>query len=167
MVNKTFASTALQAVAHEITDRKLSIKKEVATLKTYKKLLTSLLNQISFVESRTNYVCVSPNSSSVNVYITLRGLNGFKDELLEKLITVVTDFGDSNFNHVKCTTDECAQVMNRNYNYGFYSTPERSSWNYDIAVQISAYVSSDSPTCKKIKVGEEIKVVDKFEIVCD
>jgi hypothetical protein len=97
---------------------------------------------------------ISVNRSSI--YVTYRGLSGFKDLRLDTTLCGLVNIG-------KATgTQDYASLLNRDYMFEV---------SFDdgtlISVIISAYVSEDSKTCRKIKVGEEYKTVDKFEIVCD
>jgi hypothetical protein len=91
-------------------------------------------------------VCETPN---INVY--MRDLTGFKDERLTGLLSMLADIG------ITERTSDCAEILNRAYRFRVD----------DMNVRIDAYVMDESPTCRKVQIGEEIRVVPKYQIECD
>jgi len=85
------------------------------------------------------------------IEVGLNKLDGFKDPVLVKILDFLMDKSTS----VKTT--DWPNWMNRDYNIEME----------DVVICISAYVRSDSPTCRKVKIGTKIEEVDQFELVCD
>jgi hypothetical protein len=83
---------------------------------------------------------------------SMYNLSSFKDSSLEDLLTKLLD---NNF--IPKETSDYPNILNKDFSF------EKDN----ILIKIAAYVASDSPTCRKVKVGEEIQVVDKYEIQCD
>ena len=109
------------------------------------------------------YVGASAWSTSANVVISVKGLEGFKDvRLLNLLLLAETALG-VNFNR---TADWLGgDALNRDFNGYIYPDPANGSEYIDLT--ISAYVKTDSPTCRKVQVGIEVQEVPKYEIQCD
>lgn len=85
------------------------------------------------------------------IEVSLNKLSGFKDPVLVKILDFLMD------KSLSVKTSDYANWLNRDY------TIEME----DVCVSISAYVRSDSPTCRKVKVGVQIQEVEQFELVCD
>ena len=107
------------------------------------------------------YASISVSGSSVYVYVTMSGLDGFKDErLVNAMMGLMLACEDW-----EMETKDSAEILNRNFKFSKAITreDEKRFWTH---VTIAAYVRSDSPTCQKVVVGQETKVVDKYEIIC-
>ena len=82
-------------------------------------------------------------------------LDGFKDGefmgKLERLIDLTDDWVQETKDH--------AESLRRTYEFRYG----------DLEVRVIGYAKEDNPTCRKVKVGEEIKTVveEKFEIICE
>ena len=85
------------------------------------------------------------------IEVSLNKLDGFKDPVLVKILDFLMD------KSLSVKTSDYANWLNRDY------TIEMD----DVYVAISAYVRSDSPTCRKVKVGVQIQEVEQFELICD
>jgi len=85
------------------------------------------------------------------IEVSLNKLEGFKDPVLVKILDFLMD------KSLSVKTTDYANWLNRDY------TIEME----DVYVSISAYVRSDSPTCRKVKVGVQIQEVEQFELICD
>ena len=83
--------------------------------------------------------------------VSLNKLEGFKDPVLVKILDYLMD------RSIRVKTTDYAQWMNRDFEIEMD----------EVKINISAYVRSDSPTCRKVKVGTKIEEVDQFERVCD
>ena len=94
--------------------------------------------------------------SKSNIYVVYRNLSSLKDLRLDTTLCGLLNIGRA------CGTQDYASLINRDYMFEV---------SFDdgtlISVIVSAYVSEDSKTCRRVKVGQELKTVDKFEIVCD
>jgi hypothetical protein len=100
----------------------------------------------------------SPGSMRVSITASVRDIDGFKCPKLGALLALFIDADDT-------TTTDYATWMNRDYSFTF----NIEGSNDQITVGISAYVKSDSATCRKVL--KETKVVQTeqqiFEMICD
>jgi hypothetical protein len=55
------------------------------------------------------------------------------------------------------TTRDWPEYLNRDYSFELDA----------VIVSISAFVRTDSPTCRKVQTGVKVEEVAQFEIVCD
>ena len=85
------------------------------------------------------------------IEVSLNKLDGFKDPVLVKILDFLMD------KSLSVKTSDSANWLNRDY-------PIEMD---DVYVAISAYVRSDSPTCRKVKVGVQIQEVEQYELICD
>ena len=87
------------------------------------------------------------------VEFVIREATGFKDDSVAMAMSYVMGIGFE----AKGNTYENAEYLHREYRF------ERP----DMAVCFEVRVKSDSPTCRKVKVGEETLKISKYEIECD
>ena len=83
--------------------------------------------------------------------VNLNALESFKDPQLVGLLEFFSSKTE------KVTTRDWPQYLNRDFSFELD----------DVIVSISAYVRSDSPTCRKVQTGIKIEEVPQFELVCD
>jgi len=86
-----------------------------------------------------------------SIEVSLNKLESFKDVQLVKLLDFFADQTE------KMGTRDWANYLNRDYTFELE----------DVIINISAYVRSDSPTCRKVQVGVKIEEVAQYELVCD
>jgi len=86
------------------------------------------------------------------IEVSLNGLDNFRDPQLVEML----DFFTSKTDKVT-TTDWTHAYTNRDYSFELD----------DVVVNISAYVRSDSPTCRRVQTGTEVQEVPQYRIVCD
>ena len=85
------------------------------------------------------------------IIVNLNALDSFKDTQLMGLLEFFSSKTD------KATTRDWPQYLNRDYTFELD----------DVLVSISAFVRTDSPTCRKVQTGVKIEEVPQFELVCD
>ena len=85
------------------------------------------------------------------IAVNLNALESFKDTQLMGLLEFFSSKTE------KTTTRDWPQYLNRDFSFELD----------DVVVDISAYVRSDSPTCRKVQTGVKIEEVPQFELVCD
>ena len=85
------------------------------------------------------------------IVVNLNALESFKDTQLMGLLEFFSSKTE------KVTTRDWPQYLNRDYTFELD----------DVLVNISAYVRTDSPTCRKVQTGVKIEEVPQFELVCD
>ena len=133
--------------------------KKATRLATDRMLLRALYAPIfvNLTENDSIYIYTHDNNR-VQFVVYMRELDSFKDARLTSTISSAMDLiGD------KVKETDFAQYEHKEY---------RISTNNIYAVeqaelQINAYVKSDSPTCRKIQIGTEIKAVPKYKFECN
>jgi len=85
------------------------------------------------------------------IVVNLNALESFKDTQLLGLLEFFSGKTE------KVTTRDWPQYLNRDFSFELD----------DVVVDISAYVRSDSPTCRKVQTGVKVEEVPQFELVCD
>lgn len=128
--------------------RAANLRKQRASLMPILKLLAPLL------DSDSDYVYMNASTYQTSVHVTLKRLDGFKDQRLSRVLFAIMCLDAV---EEKDTTD-WAEALNRDY---------RFKVGADIEITVAAYVKSDSPTCRKVKIGEEMKLVAQYKIECD
>jgi hypothetical protein len=131
---------------------KRDIAEQIRSMQSNRRKYAHILNHIVTPEPGNGTINVSRSS----IYVSYRDLSGFKDLRLETTLEGLTFIGEVQ------NTKDWPSLLNRDY---VFDVPFADGSR--IQVMVSAYVSEDSKTCRKVKVGEEYKVVDKFELVCD
>lgn len=128
--------------------RAANLRKRRAELMPILKMLAPLLS------SETDYVYISAGTYTTSVNVTMRKLDGFKDDRLSQVLYVVMFLKGVEMSE----TTDYPESLNRDYHFKV---------GEDITITIGAYVKNDSPTCRKVKVGEEMKLVAQYKIECD
>ena len=135
------------------------LHKKVKRLTTDRMLLRALYAPIfvNLTENDSIYIYTHDNNR-IQFVVYMHDLDSFKDERLTSTISSAMELiGD------KVKETDFAQYEHKEY---------RISTNNIYAVeqaelQINAYVKSDSPTCRKIQIGTEIKAVPKYKFECN
>ena len=135
------------------------LHKKVKRLTTDRMLLRALYAPIfvNLTEDDSIYIYTHDNNR-VQFVVYMHELDSFKDERLTSTISSAMELiGD------KVKETDFAQYEHKEY---------RISTNNIYAVeqaelQINAYVKSDSPTCRKVQIGTEIKAVPKYKFECN
>ena len=133
--------------------------KKVKRLTTDRMLLRALYAPIfvNLTEDDSIYIYTHDNNR-IQFVVYMHDLDSFKDERLTSTISSAMELiGD------KVKETDFAQYEHKEY---------RISTNNIYAVeqaelQINAYVKSDSPTCRKVQIGTEIKAVPKYKFECN
>ena len=85
------------------------------------------------------------------IVVNLNALESFKDTQLLGLLEFFSGKTE------KVTTRDWPQYLNRDFSFELD----------DVVVEFSAYVRTDSPSCRKVLSGVKIEEVPQFELVCD
>lgn len=128
-------------------ERALELRKERKAVMPILKLLAPLLDESS------DHVYLNVGSLT-DVRVSMRRLEGFKDQRLTRLLFAIMCLDGVK----EQTTEDWAEALNRDYHFIVGDRTE---------ITVSAYVKSDSPTCRKVKIGEEMKLVAQYKIECD
>jgi hypothetical protein len=120
-------------------------------------LIACLLERLgAYADSGFAYVgtAYSNNANGGRVptfYMSINNTEGFTDPHVVSALEFLTrEFSD-------CSTQDYASSLGRSYQF------ERP----DMRVELVVYVKGDSPTCKRVEVGEETVVQKKYKIVCE
>jgi len=139
------ASDKSRRDGHELISKaKMLEEKRMKIRANYSAIFKDLDLSVHNLYMRTSYYKPS-------IEVSLNKLESFKDVQLVKLL----DFFASQTE--KMGTRDWANYLNRDYTFELE----------DVVVNISAYVRSDSPTCRKVQVGVKIEEVAQYELVCD
>jgi hypothetical protein len=98
----------------------------------------------------------SHSLTSCTMGVTLTNLTGFKDDRLVTVLDTVLSFDPEG-----CRSSDYPNNLNRDYRFDFPGS---------IIVCVYAYVVADSPTCRKVVVGEqyvEARTEYVFALECD
>jgi hypothetical protein len=131
---------------------KRDIANDIRRMQESRKKFHHVLNHIVTPEPSGGSIQVVRNA----VFVSYRNLASFKDLRLETTLEGLSFIGEPT------RTRDWAEYINRDYHF---DVPFADGTKINVVV--SAFVSGNSETCRKVKVGEEYKVVDKFELVCD
>jgi hypothetical protein len=103
---------------------------------------------------------VSHGTSTMYVSAYLNGLEGMKDPKLAGVLEYVNLQEPEDI-----TTDDTPEAMTRMFQFHWNTDVEGR--NRKLIVSIQASVKTDSPTCRKVEIGKEMKEVVKYKLVCD
>lgn len=84
-------------------------------------------------------------------YMSINDVEGFTDPAVMSALEFLTN------EFVEGSTQDYPSTMGRSYQF------ERP----DMRVELVVYVKSDSPTCRRVEVGQETQTVKKYKLVCD
>ena len=139
------ASSKTRREAHEMIEKaKILDQLRMKIRVNYSPIFKDLDLSVHNLYLRTGYY-------KPTIEVCLNKLESFKDAQLIKLLDFLTD------RTTNMTSRDYANWMNRDYSFELE----------DVYINISAYVRSDSPTCRKVKVGVTVQEVEEYELVCD
>ena len=139
------ASSKTRREAHEMIEKaKILDQLRMKIRVNYSPIFKDLDLSVHNLYLRTGYY-------KPTIEVCLNKLESFKDEQLIKLLDFLTD------RTTNMSSRDYANWMNRDYSFELE----------DVYINISAYVRSDSPTCRKVKVGVTVQEVEEYEFVCD
>jgi hypothetical protein len=142
-INEALAKSRREG--HELISKaKMLEEKKMKIRANYSAILKDLDLSVHNLYMRTGYYKPA-------IDISMNRLESFKDIQLTTLLDFFTSQTE------KASTKDWPQYLNRDYTFELE----------DVIVSISAFVKSDSPTCRKVKIGTRIEEVDQFELVCD
>ena len=147
-------SKATKAFASGLADAKRSVESATAQLnviKTNRKPIGKVLRALEKVTLANERMYLMVSNNQPHIYIGMYNLESFKDDRLANVLGYLSETMDN------MKSEDWPQSLNRDYRF-------TSSTH---SVTVSAYVRDDSPTCRKVVVGSELRTVEKFEIVCD
>ena len=139
------ASSKTRREAHEMIEKAKTLDQLRMKIRAnYSPIFKDLDLSVHNLYLRTGYY-------KPTIEVTLNKLESFKDDQLVKLLGFLTDRASN------MSSKDYANWMNRDFSFEME----------DVYVSISAYVRSDSPTCRKVQVGVTVQEVAEYELVCD
>lgn len=145
----------IKAINDQITSYKCEAEgymKKMRKIKKDRMLIRGLYSPV--FEGFTGDLYVHTYASEIHFTVYMHQLDSFKDEQLTTLLGRILDVVGAD-----------ASVAENDYaQYDYKSYRIRGS---DVLFEVTAYVKSDSPTCKKVMTGMEIKEVPKYKFVCE
>jgi len=139
------ASEKSRRDGHELISKaKMLEEKRMKIRANYSAIFKDLDLSVHNLYMRTSYYKPS-------IEVSMNKLESFKDPQLVKLLDFFADQTE------KMGTRDWANYLNRDYTFELE----------DVIINISAYVRSDSPTCRKVQVGVKIEEVAQYEMICD
>ena len=138
--------------------------KKATRLATDRMLLRALYAPIfvNLTENDSIYIYTHDNNR-VQFVVYMRELDSFKDARLTSTISSAMELiGD------KVKETDFAQYEHKEYRISSSTSAIYAQYADCVAdLQINAYVKTDSPTCRKIQIGTEIKAVPKYKFECN
>ena len=139
---------AMQTCRNEIKHQRAAIDRLQADRISLQLLCAVLFDRLKGLDTWTY---ISATSSRPIVNFSVSEADGFTDPRIVSALEFLT----KEFEEAK--TNESAEYLYRSYSF---SKPE-------VQVCFMVNVKSDSPTCKRVEVGEEMVVQKKYKIVCE
>jgi hypothetical protein len=154
------AASAFDSSLADLSEGVANAKKRVAILRSNKARIQKILRPIAMIVSGAGLTNVNAHisadaySDNFQIGIYLYGLESFKVPVLATLVEYLDGLCDEG----QVRTREWAESLNRDYHF---TLPKGHR------VSLCVYVKDDSPTCRKVVIGSEVKEVFKYEIQCD
>jgi hypothetical protein len=153
MRKQSLVSAAISGAVSSKQKAIADAKQEIGKIRTLKGTLTDIGKRIERQLDGLNVrMYVSCLWDAPELRVRISGLDGFKNE---QVLAVFEELADLGFESKK--THDYAEWLERYYPF------KRG----DIAVEFNVCVKSDSPTCRKVAIGEETVTQTKYAIQCD
>ena len=125
-------------------------------------ILTILTNEDAEKAWKQYTPSVHVYDESVSINVAMNRLESFKDPLLTETISDLLACAEW-----ESETTDYPSSLGREFEFKTKVIDEATGLSAEYRVAINAYVKSDSPTCRRVMIGTETKVVEKYEIQCD
>jgi hypothetical protein len=143
------STTILNNAVANAQESALNARNNVQALKGKRRLLGRILNAlIKAVGEQKHYMFVS---SYGDVHLSMDDLPSFKCLELEMVLNALENMGTIS------RTKDWAEYLNKDFVYHIDG----------VTVHVTAYVKSDSETCKRVAVGTKIEEKVIYEMRCD
>lgn len=132
-------------------DSKSCLERAKKLKEVSKKIKTDYSAVFKYMDFAVHSLHISASYYKPTIYLSMNKLDGFKDPALMSVLEFFTG------KTAQITTRDWPQYLNRDYSFELE----------DVIVSISAFVRTDSPTCRKVQTGVKVEEVPQFELVCD
>jgi len=145
----------IQAVNESIRDSRVNAQRmhqRAKDLEAQRMLIRVKFNEmLKGFNTNKHYINVSMSGQTPQINIVLNKLDSFKDEDLTTLLEFLID------RKADIQEEAYPQFHNKDYHADLG----------DARVVINAYVRSDSPTCRRVQVGSQLKEEPIWELHCN
>jgi hypothetical protein len=154
------AASAFDSALIDLSEGVTNAKKRVSILRSNKARIQKILRPIALIVSGAGlknvnaHVSADAYSDNFQIGVYLYGLESFKVPVLASLVEYLDGLCEDGLTR----TREWPESLNRDYHF---TLPKGHR------VSLCVYVKDDSPTCRKVVIGKELKEVFKYEIQCD
>ena len=119
--------------------------------------ITPLIDMIGDEDHHLSVNVQGWDEDEISVYLSLYEMDGMKAPTVVNVLDYLTGLFSESTDEI--SSKDLATLLNRDFKF--------KSVEKKLTATVSVYVKSDSPTCKKVVVGQETQVVNRYEIVCD
>jgi hypothetical protein len=153
MSNKSYAVRRFDSSVAQANDFRKRLASSLKNAKALRKQMVHIAKMLCPAENDDASLYFDVDSPRPKVCFTMHQLDSFKDNRLAAALWFLTSLDGQR----EVKTSDWAESLNRDYKFEFEG--------FDVI--ISAYVKSDSPTCRKVVIGTRQEVVNEYKIVCD
>jgi hypothetical protein len=156
MATSKAVSAIFETHAKEMQSRVRRARVERDAIKRARRALTPLLKLIGFDDTKNNSVGLDYNdyNDRISVRLYMYDVEGFKcDEVAARLWAL------ENWKPItKQSVSEYPSAINRTFHYRYED---------GTTVAFDVYVKNDSPTCRKVVIGERAEIIKEYALQCD
>lgn len=145
-----FAVAIADAARDVVSHRKMlaNVKLNRATITKISKLI------LACFPSAYIWAHGQPYGTGVTIGTSLQDVPGLKDPKLMDLLGCLTEMSTE-----QRSSDYVSEtVANRDFRFKLAD---------NVTVSVGVYIAEGNPTCKSVKIGEETRIVAKYEILCE
>jgi hypothetical protein len=156
MATPKVVSAIFESHSKSIASRIARAREERDTVASWKKSITPLLKLLAFDDTKDSNISVEAGWGGVGLSIRMYmyDAESFKSDLVMSRLWVLENWEGL----VKQDTTDFPAALNRTFFYRYAD---------GLRVHFDVYVKADSPTCRKVVIGEETKTVQTYAIQCD
>ena len=155
MATSKAVSAIFEAHSKDIASRINRARKDRDVVASWKKRLTPLFKLVAFDDTKDCGISIESNwRGSVTVNMYMYEAESFKCDAVMARLWALGNWGGLE----RETTADYPSSINRTFTY-YYEDAMRVVFN--------VYVKSDSPTCRRVIVSEEVQTVPMYAIQCD
>ena len=155
-MNTRKVNPLIQAVNESIRDSRYNaqrLQQRAKELESSRMMIRAMFgNMLKDLNMDKHYLGVSMlPGQTPEITITLNKLDSFKDSDLTNILAFLVD------KNAEIREDDWPQFLNKDYRAELPNA----------RVTVHAYVRSDSPTCRRVQVGTELKETPVWELHCE
>lgn len=156
MATSKAVSAVFESHAKEIQSRMRRARLERDAIKRARRTLIPILKLIGFDDTKNNSVSLDYNhyNDRITIRLYMYDVEGFKcNEVTARLWAL------ENWKTItKQSVSEYPSALNRTFHYRYED---------GTAISFDVYVKNDSPTCRKVVIGERAEIIKEYALQCD